>query len=132
MIKHKPITGPKINQFRRTYNKTIHQTAGESPSYKQSNKDLEVQYIIDSINKQNQIESITPNYKLNFNDKVRLIEPKKTLYKTRYNVSSSYYMILVILGKSIATIVNGSVKTFARFQVIHIDVSTKINESKSR
>jgi hypothetical protein len=37
------------------------------------NKDIKVQDIIDSINMQNKIENTTPDYKLNVNDKVRLI-----------------------------------------------------------
>jgi hypothetical protein len=44
----------------------------------QNNKNLEVEYIIDSINKQETIEH-SPGYILNINDKVRLIEKNKTL-----------------------------------------------------
>jgi hypothetical protein len=43
----------------------------------QGNKDIEVQYIVESINKQKKIETITPDYKLNIKNKGRLIEPKK-------------------------------------------------------
>jgi hypothetical protein len=39
----------------------------------EDNKDLEIQYIIDSIDKQNKIETITPYYKLNANEKIILI-----------------------------------------------------------
>jgi hypothetical protein len=49
----------------------------------QYNKDRKVQYIIDSMNKQNIIENIASDYKLNFNDKVRLMEPKKAMKKAR-------------------------------------------------
>jgi hypothetical protein len=41
-----------------------------SPEEMQNNKDLEVYYIIENINKQNKIE-IHPGYKLSINDKVR-------------------------------------------------------------
>jgi CRISPR/Cas system-associated protein Cas5 (RAMP superfamily) len=59
----------------------------------QDNKRFEVQYIVDSINKQNKIENTTHDYKLHINDQVTLIELKKTLKKTRYNASPYYYVI---------------------------------------
>jgi uncharacterized protein YlxW (UPF0749 family) len=83
------------------------------------NKDLEVQYIIDSINKQNKIEASTPDYKLTVDDKDRNIEPKKTLTKTKYNASSCYYTITDISGKSITiTDADASVKTVTRSQLL--------------
>jgi hypothetical protein len=45
-----------------------------------NNKNLEVEYIIESISKQDSIEH-SPAYKLNINNKVRLIEKNKTLLK---------------------------------------------------
>jgi hypothetical protein len=60
----------KINRFLEIYNGTIYQTTGVSPSQMQSNKDLEVDYIINSINKQNKREDKTLEFKLNANDKV--------------------------------------------------------------
>jgi hypothetical protein len=98
----------------------------------QDDQDLEVQYIIDSINKQNKIESRIHNYKLNVNDKVRLVETKKALKKTRYNVSSCYYTIIDISGKSISISAgDGSIKTVTISQIIPIDMSIKIKEAKS-
>jgi hypothetical protein len=67
-----------------------------------------VEYIIESINKQSKIETITFNYKLVANDKVRLIEPQKALKKTRHNVNPFYYMINDVLGKSITISATGS------------------------
>jgi hypothetical protein len=96
------------------------------------NKYLEVQYIIESINKQIKIETITPNYKLNVNDKVRLMKPKKTLKKTRYKFSFYFSAITDISGKSITiSVADGSINTVTRFQAIHIEMSTKIKEAKS-
>jgi hypothetical protein len=51
MRKNKSISDFKINKFIKTYNKTIHQSRGVSLSQMQDNKNLEVQYIIDSIQK---------------------------------------------------------------------------------
>jgi hypothetical protein len=99
--KNKPITDSKINPILKTYNKTIYQTSGVSPTQMQDNKDFEGQHIIESLNKQNQIEVIAPHYKLNINDKERLIEHKKTFKKIRYNVSLCYYTITAISDKSI-------------------------------
>jgi hypothetical protein len=59
----------------------------------EDSKDLEVQFIIELTNEQNKIETTTPNYILNVNDKVRLIEPNKTLKKTRYGISPYDYTI---------------------------------------
>jgi hypothetical protein len=67
------------------------------------------------------METRTPNYKLDVNTKVRLIEPKKTLKKTRYNVSPCYYMITDISHKSITiSAADGSVKTVTRSQLIPV------------
>jgi hypothetical protein len=84
------MTDSKVHKFIKICNETIHQSTGISSDQMQSNKNLEVQYIIESLNKQNKIETSTPNGKLNVNDKARLIEPKKALKKARYNVSPCY------------------------------------------
>jgi hypothetical protein len=85
----------------------------------QNNKNLEVEYIIDSINKQKTIEHSTGD-KLNINDKVRLIEKNKTLLKkTRYNVTPFYFTISDITGKEITiSAADGSVKTVTRSRII--------------
>jgi hypothetical protein len=57
MRENKQMTIPKINRFLQTYKGTIHQTTGVSPAQMQDNKRLEIQYIVDSINKQNKIEN---------------------------------------------------------------------------
>jgi hypothetical protein len=69
MRENKPISSRKKTRFVKIYNGTKHRTNGVSPAQMQDKKDLEVQYIIESINKQNKIETTTPNYKLNINDK---------------------------------------------------------------
>jgi hypothetical protein len=89
-----------------------------SPKAMQNNKDLEVQYIIESINKQNKIET-EPEYKLSINDKGRLIEKKKELKKTKYNVTPYYFIILDIEGKQFTiSASDGSIKTLTRSQII--------------
>jgi hypothetical protein len=86
-----------------------------------------VQYIVESINKQNEREMITPIYKMTVNIKVRLIESMKT----RYNLSSYYYMITDISRKSITSSrTDGSVKTITRLQIIPVDTTTKVKEPK--
>jgi hypothetical protein len=98
----------------------------------QGNKGLEVQCIVDSINKQNKIETTTLNYELAVNEKLRLIEPKKILNKTRYNISPYSYTITNISGKLIAICdVDDSVKIVTRSLVILIEASTKIKRVKS-
>jgi hypothetical protein len=67
----------------------------------EDSKDLEVQFMIESTNKQNKIETTTPNYKLNVNNKVKLIEPNKALKKTRNDISPYDYTIIDIPVKSI-------------------------------
>jgi alpha-N-acetylglucosamine transferase len=83
MRENESINDTEISRFMKPFDRAIHQTTEVSPSQIQYNKDLKVQYIIDSINKQNIIESTAPDCKLNFNDKVRLIEPNKTMKKAR-------------------------------------------------
>jgi hypothetical protein len=88
----------------------------------QNNKNREVEYLIESINKQDSIEHSTPSYQLNINDKVRLIEKNKTLLKkTRYNVTPFYFTISDINGQQITiSAADGSVKTVTRSRIIPI------------
>jgi hypothetical protein len=44
----------------------MHQPTEVSPAQMQDNMNLEVQYIVDSINKQNKIEIATPEYKIEY------------------------------------------------------------------
>jgi hypothetical protein len=72
------------------------------------------------------IESITPDYKLNINDKVRQTVPQKTLKKTRCNVILYADAITDISGKSI--IMNDpdfSATISKRSQAIPINISKK-------
>jgi hypothetical protein len=124
--KNDPISNIKINNFIKNYNSTIPKTIGMSPNEMQNNKGLEVEYIIESINKQNKIE-IQPGYKLSINDNVRLIEKKKELKKTRYNVTPYYFRITDIEGKQFTiSAEDGSVKTVTRSQIIPVK-NTELN-----
>jgi hypothetical protein len=119
------MTESKINRFIKTSTGAIHQTTEASSAQMQDNKDLKVQVIVELINKQNKIETISPNYKLNIKNKIRLIESKKT----RYNLIHYYYTITDTSDKSIIiSSADSSVKTVARLQIIHIEASTKIKE----
>jgi hypothetical protein len=90
----------------------------------EGSKDMEVQFIVESTNKQNKIETTTPNYILNVNDKVGLIEPNKTLKKARYDISPYDYTINDISIKSITiSDADGSGKTAAPSQIIHVDTA---------
>jgi hypothetical protein len=80
--KNKPADNSKINDFVKNYNNTIHKETGVSPIQMQNDKTLEVNYIIDKLKEQANIENQT-GYKLDVGDKVRLIESKHTLKKTR-------------------------------------------------
>jgi hypothetical protein len=100
----------------------------------QNNKNLEVEYIIELISKQDYIENLTPGYKLNLNDKVRLIEKNKTLLKkTRYNVTPFYFNITDINGKQITiSAADGSVKNVTRSRIIPVDLNNNvIKQSKT-
>jgi hypothetical protein len=57
----------------------------------QNNKALKVNYIVEKLKEQANIEN-KPEYKLDVGDKVGLIEIK-ILKKTRYNVTPFYYVI---------------------------------------
>jgi hypothetical protein len=53
MRKNKHMIILKINRFLKIYNGIVYQAAGVLSSQMQDNKDLEVEYINNSINKQN-------------------------------------------------------------------------------
>jgi hypothetical protein len=53
MRKNKPITYSNIHKFLKTCNKNLYQTTRLSPGQLQDNKDIEIQYIIESPNEQN-------------------------------------------------------------------------------
>jgi hypothetical protein len=79
-LKNQPLDHYKILTFVNKYNHSIHSSILTSPNEMQNNKNLEVEYIIDSINKQDSFEHST-GYILNINNKVRLIEKNKILLK---------------------------------------------------
>jgi hypothetical protein len=56
----------------------------------QNNKNLEVEYRIESISKQDYIENLTPGYKLYINDKVRVIEKIK-LYSKKLDIMLHHF-----------------------------------------
>jgi hypothetical protein len=81
----------------------------------QDNQDLGLKCIVDSINKQVKIDSITSDCKCNVKDKAILIEQMKALKKAVHNISSYSNTIAAISDKSIIISANnGSVKTIIR------------------
>jgi hypothetical protein len=70
----------------------------------QDNKELQVWYIVYSINKENKIESIIIDTKLSINDKVKLIELHKLLKKVKSNGRSDSYTITDNSGRSFTII----------------------------
>jgi penicillin V acylase-like amidase (Ntn superfamily) len=86
----------------------------------QNDKTLEVNYIIHKLSEQANVENQL-EYKLNLGDKVRLIENKHTMKKTRYNVTPFYFIITDINGKSITiSEANGCVKSVIRSRIISL------------
>jgi hypothetical protein len=127
--KNEPADNSKINSFISTYNHTIHKETGVSPIHMQNNKVLEVNYIITKLSEQPNVEN-TLGYKLDIGDKVPLIESKHTMKKTRYNVTSFYFIISDITRKSITiSTAHGSVKTVTKSRLIPLK-SNEINKLK--
>jgi hypothetical protein len=58
----------------------------------QNNKELEGNYIVDKLKEQANVENQS-GYKIAIGDKVRLIESKHAMKKTRYNVTPFYFVI---------------------------------------
>jgi hypothetical protein len=118
--KNEPTDDSKLKRFINAYNNTIHNEAGLSPKQMQNDKELEVNYIINKLSEQANVEN-QPRYKLNVGYKVRLIENKHTMKKTRYNVTPFYFIISDINGISITiSATDGSVKTVTRSRMIPI------------
>jgi hypothetical protein len=127
--KNEPANNSKIKGFVNNYNFTIHKETGVSSIQMQSDKQLEVNYIIDKLKEQANIENQT-GYKLDIGDKVRLIESKHTMKKTKYNVTPFFFIISDINGKSITiAATDGPVKTVTRSRVIQVK-SNEINTLK--
>jgi hypothetical protein len=98
--KNEPADDSKIKRFVYAYNNTIHNETGLSPQQIQNDKQLEIEYIIHKLSEQANVEN-KPGYKVDVGDKVRLIENKHTMKKTRYNVTPFYFVISDINCKSI-------------------------------
>jgi hypothetical protein len=127
--KNGPADYSKIKRFVGAYNNTIHNETGLPPHEMQNNKGLEVNYIIDKLKEQANIEKQI-EYKLDIGDKIRLIESKHTMKKTNYNVTPIYFIISDINGKYITLSgSNGSVKTVTRSRIIPLK-SNEINSLK--
>jgi hypothetical protein len=67
--KNEPADNSKIKGFVNNYNNTIHEETGLSPKQMQNNKELEVNYIIDKLKEQANVENQS-GYKLDIGDKV--------------------------------------------------------------
>jgi hypothetical protein len=114
----------KITRFVNAYNNTIYNETELSPKQMQNDKQLEVNYVITKLSEHANVEN-QPGYKVDISDKVRLIESKHTMKKTRYNITPYYFVISGINGKSIIiSAADGSVKTVTRPRII----SLKSNE----
>jgi hypothetical protein len=87
----------------------------------QDNKDLQIEYLVASINQQIKIENITSNCKLNIKGKVRLIESQKATF----NANFYYRTIRNISGKSITfNDVDFSIKAVSESQSIPAETTT--------
>jgi hypothetical protein len=125
--KNEPADDSKIKRFIKAYNNTIHNETGLSPKQMQNCKELEVEYIINKLSEQANVEN-NLGYKVDVGDKIRLIENKHTMKKTRYNVTPFYFIISDINSKSITiSAADGSVKTVTRSRIIPL----KSNERNS-
>jgi hypothetical protein len=124
--KNEPADDSKITRFIKAYTNTIHNETGLSPKQMQNVKQLEIEYIINKLSEQANVEN-KPGYKVDIDDKVRLIENKHTMKKTRYNVTPFYFVISGINEKSITIdAADESVKTITRSRIIPLR-SNEIN-----
>ncbi|GMO21821.1 MAG: hypothetical protein Ta2E_12530 [Mycoplasmoidaceae bacterium] len=84
----------KIMRIIYNSNHIFHRAIGIIPNEMQNKKNFEVEYITETIAKQNEIENL-PGYKLYNNDYVRLIDNKKMSirHRIRYNVTPYYYKV---------------------------------------
>jgi hypothetical protein len=129
LTKNEPTDDSKIKRFVSAYNHTIHNETGLSPKQRQNDKQLEVNYMITKLSEQANVENKS-GYKVDVGDKVRLIESKHTMKKTRYNVTPYYFIISDIQGKSITiSAADESVKTVTRSRIIRLK-SNEINTLK--
>jgi hypothetical protein len=78
--KNEPVDNSKINCFGNSYNHTIYKETGMRPIQMQNDKTFEVEYIINKLPERANTEN-QPRYKLNVDDKVRLIENKHIIKK---------------------------------------------------
>jgi hypothetical protein len=95
----------------------------------QNDKELAVNDIMDKLKEQVKVENPI-GYSLAIGNKVRLIENKHTMKKTRYNVIPFYCIISDITWKSITiSVIERSVKTVTRSRVIPLR-SNEMNSCK--
>lgn len=122
--------GSTINKYQmakllKKYNDSTHNTIGVTPTEMHENKMLELQFIGKQQDKQLEIQG-QEEYKLKVGDKVRTLEPKKTLNKKRYKVSPGYYVISDINGVNYTVSANdGTVKTVSRFMMFPLKSTDK-------
>jgi hypothetical protein len=116
--KNKPFTDEKLKHFIKDYNNSEHSGIGMKPV--DMTKEKELEYIYFKLQQQGDIES-QKGYQLKIGNKVRYIEPRKALRKTRYKVTPFYYVITDIEGsKYTLEAQDGSVRTATRFQLIPV------------
>lgn len=126
-----PISVNKMNKIINEYNNTVHSSLGYTPQEVQNNKQLEINYIIKSIRKQNGIENAV-DYKLNVGDYVRLIKETWKLSKKRRTITKHYYIVgSVDKNRIVVSAKDGSTKTVSRSDCVLIPKNTKLTQAKS-
>lgn len=130
-----PISVNKMNKIINDYNNTVHSSLGYTPSEMQNDKRLEINYIIESIRKQNGIENAV-DYKLHEGDYVRLIKEKVTnsmkLTKKRRTITKHYYIVgSVDKNRIVVSARDGSTKTVSRSDCVLIPKSTPLTQAKT-
>ena len=103
----------------------------EGPSEMQNDKRLEINYIIESIRKQNGIENAV-DYKLHEGDYVRLIKETWKLSKKRRTITKHYYIVgSVDKNRIVVSARDGSTKTVSRSDCVLIPKSTPLTQAKT-
>jgi hypothetical protein len=123
--------GPKasLNKLITIYNKSLHTAIDMTPKEMYNSKEKEVEYIYYMLAKQQEIKS-QEGYDIPIGTKVRVMLPKRTLNKTRFKVSPTYYTVSDKEGISyIVMAKDGSTKTVSRFQMFPLGKNTSLEHT---
>ena len=128
---NRPILTTEMNKIVNDYNNTVHSAIGFTPYEVQSDKRLEIDYIVKSIRKQNGIEN-TVDYKLHTGDYVRLIKEQRKLTKKRRTITKHYYIVgSVDKNRIIVLARDGSSRTVSRSDCVLISKNTRLTQAKT-